>query len=214
MYKRPVFALNLIAILTFLPLSAFAQSTTGEIINVSYDYKIAFTDLSQNQLNIGDVVEVFNGRQFTTYLQVLETSSVVSKLGSVESNISSDFHTDFDKISIGNTVIKRSDIPSQKQAADQVQKSIQTSPASAPASNKTAQELQDALERVDDLNKLNRELEEKIKRSDAQLNSVNLEKQKYDREVQRLKNKVDQLRLSLENMESIINKSTAAYDKN
>jgi len=90
-----------IKVILFLCLWAFSrpafsdQTITGEIININYDYKVAFTDISQVYLRPGDIVEVVHNGQLTTYLQVLETTSVVSKLGPVANTSLSGLKTDF-----------------------------------------------------------------------------------------------------------------------
>jgi len=79
------------------------ERVIGEIINVSYQHEIAFSDIGQEGLNVGDVLEVLQSGQRVTYLQVIEVSEALSKLGPVNDGT---YSTNFGKVQIGNVVAK------------------------------------------------------------------------------------------------------------
>ncbi len=87
-----------------IPVAVFAQQKKGEIININYKYKIAFTDLTEGDVRAGDKVSIVlpEGRQ--VYLEVVESYPVMAKLTfstDPGSRISED---DFAKISVGAVV--------------------------------------------------------------------------------------------------------------
>ncbi len=98
----------LTALLTCNQKISIAQSqANGEIININYQYKIAFTDLSDFHLDSGDIVEIYDGLNLLTHLKVSETTSVLSKLIAIDNG---QFKTEipFTDIKIGNRVVKSS----------------------------------------------------------------------------------------------------------
>jgi len=101
--------LNLV-ILTFIllvPTPSFSQSkSSGEIINVNHQLRIAFTDLGDRMLNPGDVVKIYNNGNFIAHLKVVETSEVVSKLAIIDEGQYQATFGDFTSINIGDMVTK------------------------------------------------------------------------------------------------------------
>lgn len=132
--------------------SVFAQEQIGKIVNINYDYKIAFVDVGGAVLSVGDVVEVAPGEN-SIYLQVVETSSLMARLIPVlDPSIAND-KKDFSRVRIGNPVFKTSgsstegDSPLSNSYGDlmAIYKNLQEKEAV------TAQELQKALARVQEL---------------------------------------------------------------
>lgn len=107
---------SILTLLAYLPLAMIlfitirfgiaAEQLSGEIININYEYQIAFTDLSNTHLYNNDIVEITHNGEHITYLEVLESSEVITKL--VPYKKKREFFTgkDFDKINIGNKVFK------------------------------------------------------------------------------------------------------------
>jgi len=97
----------LFMIIFFLPASVFAQKKIkGEIININYKYKIAFTDIGSDSLSVGDIVEVRMRTEHNLSLQVIETTNVLSTLAPrtpSKKNLSDNL---FDTIKVGDIVIK------------------------------------------------------------------------------------------------------------
>lgn len=58
---------------------AFAQEVVGEIINVNYREKVAFIDVGNESLNVGDVLVVEDGSR-KIYLETQEVNDAVTKL--------------------------------------------------------------------------------------------------------------------------------------
>jgi hypothetical protein len=75
------FALGLaVSLAVISPTKALAQTKLGEIININYKYKIAFADLTQNDVQPGDKVAVKDTNGATVYLEAVETYPVMVKL--------------------------------------------------------------------------------------------------------------------------------------
>lgn len=83
--------------------SAQKNSPQGEIINVNYRYKVAFTDLTRQSISQGDYVEVLNQNEVVLQLKVLEASDVLSKLGVLDPTAE---NVDFQNIRVGQSVRK------------------------------------------------------------------------------------------------------------
>ncbi len=86
--------------------SLSAEQIQGEIINVNSHYKIAFTDLSNQFLRVGDVVEIRDGETLVTHLLVSEATTAISKLVPVEDKGGFSDKVDFTQIHIGQKVLK------------------------------------------------------------------------------------------------------------
>jgi len=100
-----------VTLFIFSPAVGNAQTKTnikGEVININHHLQVAFVDIDQRNLNKGDVGEVQVGYQETVFMEVFESSAVISKIGVgpvVKRNFDSDI-SDFEQIKIGNTVNK------------------------------------------------------------------------------------------------------------
>ncbi len=97
----------LILIFSLFSFQAFAmRNVSGEIININQQYKIAFTDLSNPELHVGDIVEVRDRGKFITYLKVSEVSNVISKLVMVTQKGLYQTKAAFKDIKVGNSIKK------------------------------------------------------------------------------------------------------------
>jgi hypothetical protein len=170
--------------------SALAQSG-GQIINVNQGFQIAFTDLGNATLKKDDVVKVFiNGDEFV-YMQVLESSSILSKLGPVQSELYKTNYKDLERISIGSTVTK---IKLEETRASSV-----VIPDTQDAElSELVRELKDAKAQIARLTASNKELQ-------TQLNSLPVKQpvKQNDKSAAVL----SQVKTRLENMERIINQN-------
>ncbi|MBU0469827.1 MAG: hypothetical protein KKD07_04670 [Candidatus Omnitrophica bacterium] len=104
--KSFVFLFTAVFLLIASKASYANDQISGEIININYKYKIAFTDLSNLHLQNRDIVEITKDGNHITYLEVLESSGAISKL--VPYKRKREFFTgeDFQKVKIGNEVTK------------------------------------------------------------------------------------------------------------
>ncbi len=98
-----------LVVIFFSPLKPFAKEINGEIINVNYKYKIAFTDLTDEQLKKGDIVGIYRDRVLVAYMEVIAPGSVISKLSWRERVGRYKNSVDFSKVNIGDSVIKLQD---------------------------------------------------------------------------------------------------------
>jgi hypothetical protein len=100
----------IIIILISFPTFALAEeAVVGEIININYQYEIAFTDLSDYHLQDGDIVEVRENNQFLTYLEVSSASEAISKLVPVQNEAEYKTNIPFSKVQVGSTIVKAKD---------------------------------------------------------------------------------------------------------
>ena len=91
----------------FLTLPVIADSkVSGKIVNINTELKVAFTDLVPQQVLAGDVVEIYQADTFLTYLEVLETTETVSKLGFVKKSGLATSLDGFNKIAVGCRVVR------------------------------------------------------------------------------------------------------------
>jgi len=105
-----LFAFCIILVLIFFsPLKPFAKEINGEIINVNYKYKIAFTDLTDEQLKKGDIVGIYRDGVLIAYMEVITPGSVISKLSWKERLGKYKNSVDFNKVNIGDIVVKLQD---------------------------------------------------------------------------------------------------------
>jgi hypothetical protein len=102
--------LTILLILFFIcigaPISPAQAETVGEIININYDYNIAFTDLTNSNLQKGDIVKILKDKKLITYLEVSDVSSAISKLIPIQKPREYATDVDFRSINIGNSVVK------------------------------------------------------------------------------------------------------------
>ena len=189
-----------------LPLCA---DDTGQVINVNQNYQIVFTDLGSHVLKRGDIVKVFfNGDDFI-YMQVLESSAILSKLGPVQSDSYKTNFKDLQRLSVGNTVAKVSEAPKAS-----------NNPGNAGEVKSTV----DAASHETEIQRLEKELNEarmEIKRLEeandvfkSQINSLSLKAQAGNNEEgihqeksENLKEVFSQLKTRLEHMNQLINQN-------
>ena len=94
----------IISLFIFSPATGQAQTKLGEIVNINYKYKIAFTDLTQSEVRSGDKVAVKNTEGATVYLEAVEVYPVMVKL-SIASTPGYELSDDqFTKIIVGSLV--------------------------------------------------------------------------------------------------------------
>ena len=99
--------LSLLTAFLFSTLPVIADSkTTGEIVNINTELKIAFTDLVPQRILAGDVVEIYQANTFLTYLEVVETTETVAKLGFVKKSGLATSIDGFNKIAVGCRVVR------------------------------------------------------------------------------------------------------------
>ena len=202
----------------FLPLSLHAQNTdpsSGEIININQKYQVAFTDLGGQSLKKGDIVKVFlNSKEFI-YLQVLEASSILSKLGPV---LSENFKTnlkDFQRLAVGNAVEKVK--PVSEEIKEKPEENIyqplavvESQPKETVLSNQdnfdeVQTRLNEAKKEIDSLKESNSSLNGKIGQVSLEKESLQQMVSGYRKEIQDLKKVISELKIRIEYMNRIIN---------
>lgn len=107
-HRHIFFQINCFLIFAFLltPLVHARSKIRGEIINVNYEYKIAFTDIGSDALSIGDIVEVHMQSGATQFLQVIETTEVLSKIVLRPSSDQDTQNRLFNRIGVGDIVLR------------------------------------------------------------------------------------------------------------
>jgi len=90
----------------FLFCTPLFADDNGQIININQNYQIAFTDLGNRILSPGDIVKVTLGPDEFVYLQVIESSAILSKLGVSKTQGFSTNLNDFQRLAVGDVVIK------------------------------------------------------------------------------------------------------------
>jgi flagellar motility protein MotE (MotC chaperone) len=104
MVRRSCVLLFGCSLLLIMPAGVRAQSQKGEIINVNYKYRIAFTDLSEGDVRLGDAVSVALGDGRNIELNVVEAYPVMAKLAAPADTDKAVSDDDFAKISVGAEV--------------------------------------------------------------------------------------------------------------
>lgn len=168
--------------------SACAQlKAEGEIINVNYDYQVAFTDLLKGQVEAGDVVEVWSDGKFLTYLEVIETSSVLTKMGFVNRKGIQTEEESFKQLKIGNPV-----------------KAFQQGQA-LESMNAVISQLSELQVQYDALNK-------EVGQKDQQILDLKNKNGLYVKEIERLKQKEDVLKENLEQISRLLSEKITDYE--
>ena len=121
---------------------AVSAANTGQIINVNQAYQVAFTDLGNQALRPGDIVQVYITTDDFVYMQVLESSVILSKLGVSQSDPYKTNFKDLARITIGNAVAKVTEPAPVKASPPDVPKAVETS---APANDEEIQQLKTEL---------------------------------------------------------------------
>ena len=102
MYNKILFFLFMI----FNVCTANAVEKIGEIININYEYEIAFTDLSGDYLKQKDIVEIRKDGKFIAYLQVSQSTAAISRLIPIKNHPIYKTDIDFKDILVGSNVYK------------------------------------------------------------------------------------------------------------
>jgi hypothetical protein len=103
-----------------------AEVKSGEIININYKYKVAFTDLTQSDLQTGDRVAVKDTEGKTVYLVAAEVYPVMVKLSVPAEQGYTLSDEQFAKIVVGSPVIVT------YQSAVETRSAVASRPAPAP----------------------------------------------------------------------------------
>ncbi|MBI4308905.1 MAG: hypothetical protein HY591_01090 [Candidatus Omnitrophica bacterium] len=171
----------------------------GQIINVNQNYQIVFTDLGSHVLRQGDIVKVFfNGDDFI-YLQVLESSTILSKLGPVQADGYKTNFKDLQRLSVGNPVVKVTEASEEK--------TVHPDNAGVPKN------VVDAVPNEVEIQRLKKELNEaraEIKRLEEAGKSAqagNNEESMHQEKSENLKEVLSQLKTRLGRMDQIINQN-------
>ena len=106
-------------------------ATTGQIINVNQSYQIAFTDIGSPMLKPGEVVKVFVSSDEFVYMQVLESSPILSKLGPVQSENYKTNYKDLLRVAVSNPVVKVGSAAEEKTSAMAKPPAVDASAAAA-----------------------------------------------------------------------------------
>ncbi|MBF0572028.1 MAG: hypothetical protein HQL12_09195 [Candidatus Omnitrophica bacterium] len=94
--------------------SILFAAESGQVINVNQNYQVAFTDLDNKSLKQGDIVKVFVNDDDFIYMQVMESSSILSKLGISQKENFKTHITDIRRIAVGNKVALLSEVVEAK----------------------------------------------------------------------------------------------------
>lgn len=212
----------------------------GEIINVNYKYKIAFTDLSDKELSVGDTVEVFKNAKSVTYLDVIEVTKVLAKLSPSGNHIDVNAAVNFERVSVGDKIVKIDGKNTNNLHANNSSESIDTPNNSAEPSNQLnkseiveqykdlleqnrvlanqQQVLRDQLDfvitKLDELTSLHQGLELKMQSgssNDQEL--VNRENKRLIKENEELNQKIQSFEEKLKYMSNLVKEYINQYEK-
>ena len=209
----------------------------GEIINVNYTHQVAFTDLNNQHLNVGDIVKVYKNKNFVGYLQVVGTSDAVSKLAYVRIVEDESVSQDFNKVSVGSIVVKvppkrfseaqpQSPMVNENKAAmvefkelsqDYFQLSKQLTQMIDEKTTLTSRleedkaELQRTNQALEDLKSKNEALEKKLNELLFESQSIYQEKDKYYQEAEFLKKQLFEVKGKLNYISELAEKNLNAY---
>jgi len=178
----------------------------GQIININQNYQIAFTDLGNNILKQGDIVKVSLSTDDFVYMQVLESSPILSKLGSSQLE---NFRTNlkaFQSIVVGDGVVK---VDQNQQKADNAVADIPGSKGTLELSEIQIQKLEKDLalakEEINLLEKSNEESKMKLNELAAENQTTNegpvAPEQSDHKEI------FSQLKIHLDNMRKLMDES-------
>ena len=84
---------------------SFAQAN-GEIININLADQIVFINLTNEDLKLGDIVDIYKNEDIFLTLEVIGTSDVVSKLASLPQTPPSVLKERFQQIKVGDVALK------------------------------------------------------------------------------------------------------------
>ena len=184
-----------------VPVPVHAQDA-GQIINVNQSYQIAFTDLGSAVLKQGDVVKVSLGNDEFVYMQVLEVSSILSKLGPVQSEDFKTNYKDLQRIAVGNAVSKAARVP--EKSVGPIQEPVVAKTVAPPAVNdaemaRLQKELMESKMAISRLAEANKNLQSQI--SNAPAKDINTKQNEGASAI------LSQLKAKLENMNRIIDQN-------
>jgi hypothetical protein len=175
----------------------------GQIININRNFQIAFTDLGNKSLKHGDIVKVYLDSDGFVYMQVLESSAILTKLGISKVEGFQTSFKDFQRIAIGNTVAKvngkadpSSSQDSNPKAADEAAPQLHM--------QKMEQDLNLAKEQIQQLKEANAAAKARLSEL-TQLNEARTE----EASVPQPSNPavLDQIKIHIDNMQKIINET-------
>jgi hypothetical protein len=191
-----------VVLLSFIGEPAFAKDN-GQIININRNFQIAFTDLGSRVLKPGDLVKVYLSADEFVYLQVLESSVILSKLGASKVEGFQTNLTDFQRMAIGNAVSKVTAGQSKGDNSD-IKNSEDT--ASLLQMQKMEQALNLAKEQIKQLKEVNEASKAKLDELTA-LNQVKKEEPAIQEGSFTNKPVAEQIKAHLEKMNKIINEN-------
>ncbi|MBF0511388.1 MAG: hypothetical protein HQL13_03570, partial [Candidatus Omnitrophica bacterium] len=138
----------------------------GQIININQNNQVAFTDLDNRLLKRGDLVKIFVNDDEFVYMQVVESSNMLSKLGVSQNE---DFKTnlsDLPHIVVGNKVVPVSAAASTDVKNTKVENVAEISHTDTSSNSLQIQtlslQLKQDQEEIDHLRKLNKLLESQL----------------------------------------------------
>lgn len=160
------------------------QQIVGEVININYQFKTVFTDLTSKEIKAGQIVEVRKNGQTVSFLKVIEAYDIMSKLAPIQEKSLSATDEDFRQISIGDKVLIK------RNGGQQQSELIKSSTLSVKPVDV---ELGDSPTEI--------------------ISELYDEKEKYRNEVSQLKAKLALVEEKLRKMSELINKNITAYEQ-
>ena len=191
-------------------------SIKGEIINISRQYQVAFTDIGNDTFSAGDIVQVDTNDNQPVYLQVMEANTGLSKLAFVKTGKYKTDSSVFEKIIVGNTVTiisqnvpvadKGESLPSPTQKTEDDQKYTQI----VVNLEEKEKEVNDLKQSLQDLQNLNRSLKQENSQLYLEKHINEQEKSQNLEEISNLKDVLGQLKARLENVGKLLQGENSA----
>jgi len=183
------------------------EFSRGEIININYQYLIAFTNLNKDILEVGEILSILEEGQETTIVEVIETSEIMSRLGPIQDDPGM---TDFKKINIGNIVMKEPSVhfrkedvspsPNKEREGMKRQVSIETQLDTMVEHNKRLVQYLDGL--IQERNTLEKDFQQKLQENEV-----------HEQRILILTEKLQILKAKLIYMADIVDRNVLDYAK-
>ncbi|MCK5450559.1 MAG: hypothetical protein KAI70_02190, partial [Candidatus Omnitrophica bacterium] len=104
--KTTVILISFFLCVSIVNVSLAQEQISGRIIEINRDLDVVFINKGKEFLNIGDIVKIYDGGQFISYLKVVQILEKVAALSSFQDAKVGSEMISFEEITVGNTFVK------------------------------------------------------------------------------------------------------------